>query len=321
MLVLQDILDAQNRIAPYIIRTPLLRIPALDAPLGCQAYLKFEGFQIMGAFKIRGAMNKALTLTPDQLKCGLVCSSSGNHAQGVACAAQRLGTKALIVMPADVNSVKLAGVAAFGGEAERMDASSSVRQARAEQLSRETGMVNIHAYADPQVAAGQGTIGLEITKDLPDAAAVVAPIGGGGLISGIATAVKGTSSHTKMIGVEPAGTPRYGHSRKAGHPVSLDCTDTIADATRTDKAHPFNFEMIEDKVDELCAVEDASILKALKLLLDKAKLIAEPSSAMPIAAALEGRLPVGPKDKVVFVITSGNADPILIARLLREDMT
>lgn len=172
----------------------------------------------------------------------------------------------------------------------------------------------------PQVAAGQGTIGLEITADLPDAAAVVVPIGGGGLIGGIATAVKGTSFHTKMIGVEPAGAPRYGQSRKAGHPVALDSTDTIADATRTDKAHPFNFEMIEDKVDELCAVEDTSILEALKLLLDKAKLIAEPSSAMPVAAALEGKLPVGPKDKVVFVITSGNADPALIARLLKEDI-
>ena len=131
MLALQDILDAQQRISPYIVRTPLLRIPALDQPLGCQVYLKFEGFQIMGAFKIRGAMNKALTLTREQLDCGLVCSSSsGNHAQAVAYAAQRLGSNALIVMPADVNAVKLAGVAAFGGEAELMDASSSVRQAR-----------------------------------------------------------------------------------------------------------------------------------------------------------------------------------------------
>lgn len=320
MLVLQDIIAAQNRIAPYVVRTPLLRIPALDMPLGCQVYLKYEGFQIMGAFKIRGAMNKALTLTPEELKCGLVCSSSGNHAQGVACAAQQLGAKSLIVMPADVNSVKLAGVAAFGGKVELMDASSSVRQARVEQLSREMGMVNIHAYADPWVAAGQGTIGLEITADLPDVAAVAVPIGGGGLIGGIATAVKGTSSYAKIVGVEPAGAPRYGKSREAGHPVALDSTDTLADATRTDKAHPFNFEIIEDKVDQLCTVEDASILKALKLLLDKAKLVAEPSSAMPVAAALEGKLSVGPKDKVVFVITSGNTDPALIAHLMKKDM-
>lgn len=320
MLVLQDIIAAQNRIAPYVVRTPLLRIPALDMPLGCQVYLKYEGFQIMGAFKIRGAMNKALTLTPEELKCGLVCSSSGNHAQGVACAAQQLGAKSLIVMPADVNSVKLAGVAAFGGKVELMDASSSVRQARVEQLSREMGMVNIHAYADPWVAAGQGTIGLEITADLPDVAAVAVPIGGGGLIGGIATAVKGTSSYAKIVGVEPAGAPRYGKSREAGHPVTLDSTDTLADATRTDKAHPFNFEIIEDKVDQLCTVEDASILKALKLLLDKAKLVAEPSSAMPVAAALEGKLSVGPKDKVVFVITSGNTDPALIAHLMKKDM-
>lgn len=318
MLSLQDILDAQQRITPYITRTPLLRIPALDQALGCQVYLKYEGFQLMGAFKLRGAMNKALTLTPEQLKCGLVCSSSGNHAQGVACAAQRLGSKALIVMPADVNAVKLAGVAGFGGEAELMDASSSVRQARVEQLARERGMINVHAYADPEVAAGQGTIGLEIAEDLPDAAAVAVPIGGGGLISGIATAIKGRIPNTKMIGVEPAGAARYAKSRQLGRPAALDTTDTIADATRTDKAHPFNFEMIEDKVDLLCGVEDSSILKAMKLLLDKAKLIAEPSSAMPVAAALEGKLPVTSQDKVVFVITSGNADPALIASLLEE---
>lgn len=245
MISLFDIQQAQKRIAPYIVRTPLLRVPALDADLGCQVYLKFEGFQIMGAFKIRGAMNKALTLSPEELNRGMVCSSSGNHAQGVSYAAQRLGSKALIVMPADVNPVKRKGVESFGGQVELMDASSSIRQAHVEELAREQGMVNVHAYADPQVAAGQGTIGLEILEDLPDVTAVVAPIGGGGLISGIATAVKGISPCVAMVGIEPAGAARYEKSRKAGNPVCLDSTDTIADATRTDQAHPLIFPIIE----------------------------------------------------------------------------
>lgn len=318
MLTLQNVIDAKKRLAPYVVRTPLLRVPALDKDLGCQVYLKFEGFQIIGAFKIRGAMNKALTLTPEQLACGVICGSSGNHAQGVACAAQRLGAKAKIVMPASVNPVKLAGVKSFGGEVELVNSNSStVRQERVDELVKEYGYVNIHPYADPEVAAGQGTIGLEITEDLPDVNYVAVPIGGGGLISGIATAVKGTSK-AQVIGCEPSGAPRYGKSREAGKPVSLGTVTTICDATRTDTASPLNFENIEDKVDTLVTAEDETVLKAMKLLLQKAKITAEPSSSLPVAAALEHKLPVRPEDKVVFVVSSGNADPALVAKLLSE---
>ena len=318
MLSLQDVKDAQARIAPYVVRTPLLRIPALDAPLGFQVYLKFEGFQVMGAFKIRGAMNKALSLTPQQRSHGLVCASSGNHAQGVACAAKELGVRSVIVMPTNANPVKLAGVKSSGGPVELVGSLSSQREARAGQLAREEGMVNIHPYADPYVAAGQGTIGLEIVADLPDAAAVAAPIGGGGLISGVATAVKGLSPHIRTIGVEPAGAPRYSRSRAAGAPVTLDSVDTIADGTRTDHADPGNFEVIQARVDDLCAVDDTYIRRAVRLLMDKAKLTVEPSGALPVAAALAGVLPVKPEDKVVFVLSGGNLDPALAAQLLQE---
>ena len=318
MISLQDVKDAQARIAPYVVRTPLLRIPALDAPLGCQVYLKFEGFQVMGAFKIRGAMNKALALTPQQRSHGLVCASSGNHAQGVACAAQRLGVRSVIVMPTNANPVNLAGVKSFGGEVELVGTLSSQREARAEELSRVEGMVNIHPYADPYVAAGQGTIGLEIVADLPDAAAVAVPIGGGGLISGVATAVKGLAPNIRTIGVEPAGAPRYGKSRAAGEPVALEKVETIADGTRTDHANPDNFQMIQARVDDLCAVDDAHIRQAIRLLMDKAKLTVEPSGTLPVAAALAGALPVKPEDKVVFVLSGGNLDPALAAQLLQE---
>ena len=317
MLTLQDVQQAQARIAPYVVRTPLLRIPALDEALGCQVYLKFEGFQPIGAFKLRGAMNKALSLTPEELERGLVCASSGNHAQGVACAAHRLGTKAIIVMPTNANPVKVEGVKVFGGEIEFVGTLGTQREARAAQLVEERGMVNIHPFADLHVAAGQGTIGLEIMEDLPDVDAVAVPIGGGGLISGIATAVKGLNSQVKTIGVEPTGAPRYAMSRKAGEAVTLEHVDTIADGTRTDHAVPYNFEMIEARVDELCAVDDDHIRQAMYLLMTKAKLTVEPSGTLPVAAALAGTLPIEKGQKVVFVLSGGNVDPALAAEILK----
>ena len=316
MITLQDVQAAKARISPYIVRTPLLRIPAMDEALGCEVYLKFEGYQVMGAFKIRGAMNKALSLTPDELAKGLVCASSGNHAQGVACAAQRLGTRSVIVMPTTAPAVKVEGVKSFGGEIELVGTLSSEREARANELSEKEGMVNIHPYADPYVAAGQGTMGLEILEDLPDADAVAVPIGGGGMISGVATAVKGLAPQVKTIGVEPAGAPRYSVSRAAGQPMELSKVDTIADGTRTDHANPDNFEMIQARVDELCTVEDEFIRKAMYLLMTKVKITVEPSGALPVAAALAGKLPVEKGQKVVFVLSGGNVDPKLAADIL-----
>ena len=189
MIEYRDVQAAQARIAPHIVRTPLLRVPALDEALGCQVYLKHEGFQTIGAFKLRGALNKALSLSEEKLGRGLVCASSGNHAQGVAYAAHKLGAQAVIVMPTNTNPVKLAGVKRWGGQVELVGTLSSQREERAAQLVRERGMVEIPPYADPLVAAGQGTLALEVLEDLPDASLIAAPIGGGGLISGVATAV------------------------------------------------------------------------------------------------------------------------------------
>ena len=316
MISLQDVQAAKARISPYIVRTPLLRIPALDEALGYEVYLKFEGYQVMGAFKIRGAMNKALSLSPEELAKGLVCASSGNHAQGVACAAQRLGTRSVIVMPTTAPAVKVDGVKSFGGEIELVGTLSSQREARANELAEKEGMVNIHPYADPYVAAGQGTMGLEILEDLPDVDAVAVPIGGGGMISGVSTAVKGLAPQVKTIGVEPAGAPRYSVSRAAGKPMELDKVDTIADGTRTDHANPDNFEMIQARVDEICTVEDEFIRKAMYLLMTRAKITVEPSGAMPVAAALAGKLPVEKGAKVAFVLSGGNVDPKLAAEIL-----
>ncbi|MBS6371137.1 MAG: threonine/serine dehydratase [Lawsonibacter sp.] len=316
MIEYRDVQAARARIAPHIVRTPLLRVPALDEALGCQVYLKHEGFQAIGAFKIRGALNKALSLSEEELGRGLVCASSGNHAQGVAYAAHKLGAQAVIVMPTNANPVKLAGVQRWGGQVELVGTLSSQREERAAQLVREQGMVEIHPYADPFVAAGQGTLALEVLEDLPDASLIAAPIGGGGLISGIATAVKGAAPQVRTVGVEPAGAPRYTRSRAEGRPVQLESVQTIADGTRTDHANPDNFAVIQARVDELYTVEDRWIEEAMRLLMTAAKVIAEPSSVLPVAAALCGALPVRPEDKAVFVLSGGNADPALLARLL-----
>ena len=316
VITLSDVQQARERIAPYILRTPLLRVPALDEDLGCQVYLKDEGLQLTGSFKIRGATNCMLSLTDEQRKCGVVAASSGNHAQGVACAARRLGVDAVIVMPTDVNPVKLAGVQAYGARTELVGTLGSQRLARARELVEQEGRTEIHPYADPYVAAGQGTLGLEIMEDLPDVDAVVVPIGGGGLISGVSTAVKGLRPQTHTIGVEPAGAPRYAASRAAGRPVKLDHVDTIADGTRTDAAVQVNFEMIQARVDELVAAEDPDILRAMQLLVRKGKVVAEPSSVMGLAAALAGRLDVRREDKVVFVLSGANNDLSLLARCL-----
>ena len=315
MIEYRDVQAARARIAPHIVRTPLLRVPALDEALGCQVYLKHEGFQAIGAFKIRGALNKALSLSEEELGRGLVCASSGNHAQGVAYAAHKLGAQAVIVMPTNANPVKLAGVQRWGGQVELVGTLSSQREERAAQLVREQGMVEIHPYADPFVAAGQGTLALEVLEDLPDASLIAAPIGGGGLISGIATAVKGAAPQVRTVGVEPAGAPRYTRSRAEGRPVQLESVQTIADGTRTDHANPDNFAVIQARVDELYTVEDRWIEEAMRLLMTAAKVIAEPSSVLPVAAALCGALPVRSEDKAVFVLSGGNADPALWARL------
>ena len=319
MIQLTDVQQAQKRIQPYILRTPLLRQPALDPILGCRVYLKHEGFQFTGSFKLRGATNALLSLTEEERRRGVVAASSGNHAQGVACAAQRLGVDAVIVMPTNVNPVKLEGCKAFGARTLLVGTLSSEREAAAARLVETEGRVFIHPFDNAQVSAGQGTIGLEVLEDEPDLDAVVVPIGGGGLISGIATAVKGIAPGCRMVGVEPAGAPRYARSLAAGHPVQLDHVDTIADGTRTDHGVERNFEVIRQRVDQLVQAEDEWIRKAVKLLVSKAKIVAEPSSVMGVAAVLGGHLRFEPEQKVCFVLSGGNNDLGLLAQWLCQE--
>lgn len=316
MITFQDVLDAQKRISPYIAHTPLLRVPALDAALGCKVYLKPENLQITGSFKIRGATNAILSLSDEQKKNGVVCCSSGNHAQGVACAAKLLGLDAVIVMPQNVNPVKLAGTKSYGASVLLAGTRSSERDEKANALVQQEGRTLIHPYANDYVKAGQGTIAIEVLQDEPDIGTIVVPVGGGGMLSGIATAAKAVKPGIRIIGTEPAGAPRYSASRAAKKPVWLDHVDTIADGTRTDHADPDNFEIIEQLVDALITVADADIRAAMKMTVSAAKIVAEPSSSMPVAAALSKKLNVRPDEKVCFVISGGNIDPALLKEVL-----
>ena len=224
-------------------------------------------------------------------------------------------------MPVNCNPAKLAGVKSYGARVELVGTLGSEREARAEELMKEEGRVQIHPYGDDKVRAGQGTMALEILEDEPSMDTLVVPIGGGGLITGVATAAKGTKPQIRVIGMEPAGAPRYSLSRKEGKPVTLEKVDTIADGTRTDHAEPENFKAIERLVDELVTVEDEWIKKAMVTLAASAKIVAEPSSVMGIGAALAGTLPVKPEEKVCFVLSGGNNDLSQLAEVIAYDLS
>lgn len=316
MLSINDIKEARSRIAPYILATPLLRVPALDPILGAQIYIKPECFQFTGSFKLRGATNKLLSLTERERAAGVIAASSGNHAQAVACAAQRLGVKALIVVPEDINPLKAAGVRSFGAELLPCGLLSSQRVAKMKELCVSEGYTAAPPFDDHFIRAGQGTLGLEIMEAEPHMDMVICPVGGGGLISGTATAVKESNPKTKVVGAEPAQARRYAASRAAGQPTTIETGFTIADGTRTNDAAPANFAIIEHYVDELVGPDDQTLRQAMQLLIMKAKLIAEPSSCLPAAALLAGLVKVQPSDKVCLVVSGGNADPKLVAEVL-----
>ena len=318
IITLDDVKEAKKRISKYAVKTPLWRTSQLDEILGCKVWLKPESLQLTGSFKLRGALNKLLSLTDEQKAQGVVCASSGNHGQAVAYAAKLLGIHAKVVMPTNSNPVKLEGVHKYGAEIILYGTKSSEREAKMSEIVAQENRVAVHPFDDNQVKAGQGTIFLEIWDDNPAINCLVVPIGGGGLISGIATAAKAVNPNIKIVGVEPAGAPRYSLSRKAKKPVSLDKVDTIADGTRTDKANPNNFPIIEKYVDDLVSVDDEQIKQAMKLILSQAKLFVEPSSAAVVAAALFKKIPCTINDDVCFVLSGGNGDLNLLASIIKE---
>lgn len=305
---LQDILDAHERIRPHIRHTPLLRAEKIEPAVGCQLYLKPETLQITGAFKLRGALNAALQLPPERVARGFIASSSGNHAQGLSYAARMMGTKVVLVLPTTTPRLKIANTRALGAEVILFDGDTAARWQQVYRIAEERGYEVIHGFEDPRVMAGQGTIGCEILQDLPDVDTVIVPLGGGGLISGVATALKGLNPAVRVVAAEPALTPKYHQSRIEGRRVSLPLLDTIADGLRISVPAQNPWPIIERHVDEIVLVEDAHIIAGMRSLAQDAKLIAEPAAAIGIGALLAGSVAVRPDEKVCVLLTGGNWD-------------
>jgi threonine dehydratase len=312
---LQDILDARERIRPYIRHTPLLRAEKIEALAGCQLYLKPETLQVTGAFKIRGALNATLQLPPERAARGLIASSSGNHAQGLSWAARMLGTTVTLVLPVGTPPLKIANTRALGAEVILYDGDTAARWKQVYRIAEERGLETIHGFEDPRVMAGQGTIGCEILQDLPDVDTVIVPLGGGGLISGVATAIKGLNPAVRVIAAEPALTPKYHQSRIAGRRVSLPLLDTIADGLRISVPGQNPWPIIERHVDEIVLVEDEHIIAGMQSLARDAKLIAEPAASIGIGALLAGAVKLRPGEKVCVLLTGGNWDLVDLAQV------
>lgn len=301
---IESIKSAKRRISPYIIETPLLRLKSLDSFLGCQVYIKAECMQTTGSFKLRGAMNKALLLSKEDVEKGIVAVSSGNHGRGVAYAAQLLGTHATIVMPDTATKAKVEAIQRLG--AEIVFCKVEERFAVANRICECEGATSVPPFDDEDIMAGQGTLGLEIVEQCPKLHKVVVPLSGGGLLSGVSTAIKALAPEIKVYGAEPAAVPRYSESLKAGKMVTIQSKKSIADAlvaiTPGEKCFPY----ILSNVEQVAAVDDAYTLKAMKHLLMDGKILAEPSSCIGMGAVLQGLINVTPDEKVCFVISGGN---------------
>jgi threonine dehydratase len=319
MVTLPDIRAARARISPVVVRTGLLEFNHRESAKR-RLFLKPENQQPIGAFKLRGAYNKIASLPEKDRKRGVITYSSGNHAQGVAYAARALGVKAVIVMPENAPAIKREATAALGAEIVLVGPASSERQLKAEELAAQHGYVIVPPYNDEQIIAGQGTMGLEILEDLPDVETVLAPVGGGGMLSGVATAIKLSKPSTKVIGIEPelAGDARA--SFRAGKIVQFPAeqvSSTIADGLRTQSIGPINFEHIRRYVDDIVAVSEAEIIEAVRLLAANPDTLAEPSGAVAVAAFLFHRDQLPATKLNVAIISGGNIDPKMLEDLRR----
>ena len=315
---------AAARIAPIAIKTPLIRAPFPGISghgTSREIWLKAESLQPIGAFKIRGASNKILQLTPEEISRGVITYSSGNHAQGVAYAARAVGAKAVIVMPSNAPAVKRAATLALGAEVVDVGVASSERLAVAEQLVREHGYIVIPPYDDEQIIAGQGTCGLEIVNELPDVDLVVSPVSGGGLLGGVAAAVKQLRPQTKVFGIEPELAADTAESFRTGSIVTWPAeltSRTIADGLRTQSVGVRNFAHLQAFVDGVITVTEAEIRAAMRAIVAVTRLVPEPSGAVSTAALLFHRDELPAYRKAVAIVSGGNVDPALLAQVLTE---
>jgi threonine dehydratase len=303
-----DFEQARARVSAHAYHTPLLTSRLLGERTGFEVRLKAEMFQRGGSYKIRGPLNKLPQLTEEQKRRGVICSSAGNHAQGVALAAGIYGVRAVVVMAENATPSKIAATRGYGAEVVLHGSIWDEANAKMLELAARDGMTVIHPFDDIQLITGQGTLGLEIFDDYPQADIVIVPIGGGGLISGVSTAMKGRNPKIRVIGVESSDGPAMKRSVEAGKVVTLDSIDTIIDGLRVKRVGENNFRIVRDYVDEIVTVPDAEIFDAMLWIMSHCKLVVEGAAAAPVAALLHGLIKAPAGSKVVCVLSGGNVN-------------
>jgi threonine dehydratase len=319
-LSLADIVAARARLGQAVYRTPCARSEMLSRMTGQQVFLKLENLQMTGSFKERGALNRIATLTPEQAAQGVVAASAGNHAQGVAYHATQRGIRSVIVMPLTTPLVKVTATRGFGAEVLLHGANYDEACTEATRLCEEQGMTFIHPFDDAVVMAGQGTIGLELLEQIEGLEAVVVPIGGGGLIGGIACAIKESRPSIRVIGVQTSRLPSMAEALRAHHPVTLEPATTIADGIAVRRAGQVTFPVVEKYVDEIVTVDEDEIASAILTLLEREKTLAEGAGATALAALLQKRTSLAPDVRTAVLVCGGNIDVTLLARIIERGL-
>ncbi|HET7695776.1 MAG TPA: threonine/serine dehydratase [Vicinamibacterales bacterium] len=300
--------QARARMGDFVYHTPLLTSRLLSERTGFEVRVKAEMFQRGGSYKIRGPMNKFAQLTEEQKRRGVICSSAGNHAQGVALAAAHYGIKAVVCMAENATRSKVEATRAYGAEVVLHGTIWDEANEKAKQLVEEKGYTYIHPFDDEQLILGQGTVGLEIYQDWPDVELAIVPIGGGGLIAGVATALKACNPGIKVIGVESSGAPGMTRSVREGGLVTLERVDCIIDGLRVKRVGTLNYEIVRQYVDDLVTLPDEQIFEGVVWIMSHLKVVPEGAAAAPVAALLQGLISAPPKTKVVCVLSGGNVN-------------
>jgi threonine dehydratase len=304
-LTLADFQAARDRIAPHIKHTPLLTSRQLSELTGHEVRLKAELFQNVGSYKIRGPLNKFALMSEEAKRRGVVCSSAGNHAQGVALAAKIHGIRAVVCMATNATPSKIAATRGYGAEVVLHGTIWDEANEKAKELVRDEGLTYVHPFDDEQLIAGQGTLGLEIVQDWPEVDAVIVPIGGGGLISGVSMAVKSHNPKARVIGVESSDGPAMQASVKAGHLETIEC-NTVIDGLRVRRCGELNFSVVQRFVDEIVALPDSQIFEAMLWIMERCKLVVEGAAAAGVGALMQDLVKLPKGSKVAVVLSGGN---------------
>ncbi len=315
----EDVRQARERLSEIVQTTPLNYSRSLSEIVGAEVFLKLENLQKTGSFKLRGASNKILSLAPQAKRHGVVAASAGNHAQGVALGAQRVGIPATIVMPEGAPLAKVSATKGYGAQVVLHGSVYDDAYRRAVEINSQTGATFVHAFDDPEVIAGQGTVGLEILEQLPEVDTIVVPIGGGGLAAGIGTAVKTLHPHARLIGVQASGAPSMVQSLSLGKISTLDKVSTIADGIMVKEPGSLTFELVSRYLDMVVTVSDEEIAGAILTLLERCKVVAEGAGAVALAAVLNHKFELK-GDKIAVLVSGGNIDVNFMAQIIERGL-